>query len=254
MLALAGSGLAQLFLVRVAPVVASQLGSGDRFRERRPPVGPLQRDPRVRRSGISGLPPCLLSFRLRRPGGTGDALRLWRRAVGEKRGGQVTSGGRCVGLAVTAAICDPSASNSRRKAAGDMIGEWRIEGHAIVSDDDRIADANGETPAELRNDADWARFQTALDTAAVTVVGRLGHAAHPNTKGRSRLVLSSGAKGIERRADAWWWNPARGATRRCSRRSGARRRYRRCARRPPGDGLSSSPPASTPSTCRANRA
>ena len=88
-----------------------------------------------------------------------------------------------------------------------MIGNWRIEGHAIVSGDDRIADASGKTPAELHNDADWTRFQAALADAALTVVGRLGHAAHANTKGRNRLVLSSGARGVERRSDAWWWNP-----------------------------------------------
>jgi hypothetical protein len=42
----------------------------------------------------------------------------------------------------------------------------------------------------------------------VTVLGRLGHEANPNFKGRNRMVLSSAARGIERRADAWWWNPA----------------------------------------------
>ena len=89
-----------------------------------------------------------------------------------------------------------------------MIGRYVIHGHAIVSADDRIADRNGVTPASLRNEADWARFQASLDLAAVTVLGRLGHEANPNVKGRSRLVLSSSAKGIERRADAVWWNPA----------------------------------------------
>ena len=89
-----------------------------------------------------------------------------------------------------------------------MIGPWRIHGHAIVSADDRIAGPGGLTPPELRNEADWRRFQSALDAAAVTVLGRLGHEANPNTKGRNRLVLSSSAAGIARRADAWWWNPA----------------------------------------------
>ena len=89
-----------------------------------------------------------------------------------------------------------------------MIGPWRIHGHAIVSADDRIAGPGGLTPSELRNAADWRRFQSALDAAAVTVLGRLGHEANPNTKGRNRLVLSSSAAGIARRADAWWWNPA----------------------------------------------
>lgn len=89
-----------------------------------------------------------------------------------------------------------------------MIGAWRIHGHAIVSADDRIAGPDGLTPPALRNDADWRRFQAALDRAAVTVLGRLGHAANPNPRGRNRMVLSSSARGIERRADAWWWNPS----------------------------------------------
>ncbi len=89
-----------------------------------------------------------------------------------------------------------------------MIDGWFIHGHAIVSADDRIAAADGSVPAALRNETDRTRFQAALDAAAVTVLGRHGHAANPNERGRNRLVLSSAARGIERRADAWWWNPA----------------------------------------------
>lgn len=89
-----------------------------------------------------------------------------------------------------------------------MICPWRIHGHAIVSADDRIAGPDGFTPPSLRNETDWRRFQQALDGAAVTVLGRLGHEANPNAKGRNRLVLSSSARGVERRADGWWWNPA----------------------------------------------
>jgi hypothetical protein len=89
-----------------------------------------------------------------------------------------------------------------------MIGPYRIHGHAIVSRDDCIADAEGRTPPVLRNDADWQRFQAALDVAAVTVLGRLSHESNPNFKERRRIVVSGKAKGIERRADAWWWNPA----------------------------------------------
>jgi hypothetical protein len=85
---------------------------------------------------------------------------------------------------------------------------WLFHGHAIVSADDRIADATGQTPASLRHDADWVRFQAALDASVVTVLGRLGHEAHPNRRGRNRLVLSSAARRVERRADTWWWNPA----------------------------------------------
>ena len=84
-----------------------------------------------------------------------------------------------------------------------------IHGYAIVSRDDRFADASGATPEALRNEADWAYFQAELDRAAVTVLGRLGHEANPNTKGRLRLILSASAEGLARRPDGWWWNPAR---------------------------------------------
>jgi len=85
---------------------------------------------------------------------------------------------------------------------------YRIEGHAIVSANDRIAGPDGATPDALSNEADWLRFQAALAGAAVVVVGRLSHEANPNTARRNRLVVSSGARGIEKRGDGWWWNPA----------------------------------------------
>lgn len=85
---------------------------------------------------------------------------------------------------------------------------FEVHGYAIVSDDDRIADEGGETPDALRNDADWAYFQGELDRADLVVLGRLGHLANPNRRNRPRLVLSSGVTGIERRREAWWWNPA----------------------------------------------
>lgn len=64
-----------------------------------------------------------------------------------------------------------------------------IEGHAIVSADGMIADAAGEYPPALRNDADWAQYQAALDRSALVVLGRRGHERHPNP-GRRRLVLT----------------------------------------------------------------
>jgi hypothetical protein len=85
----------------------------------------------------------------------------------------------------------------------------QIHGYAIISEDDRIADISGATPEVLRNDADWAYFQTELDKADAVVLGRLGHEANPNTKGRLRVILSSSSPGLERRDDAWWWNPDR---------------------------------------------
>ena len=83
-----------------------------------------------------------------------------------------------------------------------------VHGHAIISDDDKIAGPDGLTPPALRNDADWAYFQRALDAAAFTVLGRLGHEANPNIKNRRRVVVSSSARRIEARRDATWWNPA----------------------------------------------
>jgi hypothetical protein len=82
-----------------------------------------------------------------------------------------------------------------------------IHGYAIVTDDDRIADGQGRMPDVLRNDADWAYFQAGLDEADLSVLGRLGHEANPNRRNRPRLVLSSAAAGLEKRPDAWWWNP-----------------------------------------------
>lgn len=82
-----------------------------------------------------------------------------------------------------------------------------VHGYAIVSDDDRIADAAGRMPETLRSDADWAYFQEELDRSAVTVLGRLGHEAHRNPRRRRRIVVSSSASGLEERSDAWWWNP-----------------------------------------------
>ena len=87
--------------------------------------------------------------------------------------------------------------------------EIEIHGYAIVSDNDRIADASGRTPDVLRNEADWAYFQAELNSSAVTVLGHLGHEANPNPKGRLRMILSSSSTGLERREDGWWWNPGK---------------------------------------------
>ncbi|MGV3491562.1 MAG: dihydrofolate reductase [Devosia sp.] len=84
-----------------------------------------------------------------------------------------------------------------------------VEGHAIVSVDGMIAAADGTMPPELRSDADWWLFQAALDAAAIVVLGRIGHARHPNP-GRRRLVLTRSVASME--ADpadalATLWNP-----------------------------------------------
>ena len=85
-----------------------------------------------------------------------------------------------------------------------------IIGHAVVSADGMIADRQHRMPAELRNEADWRRFQAELDRSALVVLGRIGHEAHPNP-GRRRLVVTSRVAGLEpdpadRRA--MLWNPA----------------------------------------------
>jgi len=84
----------------------------------------------------------------------------------------------------------------------------KIVGHAIVSADGRIADSRRQMPAVLRHDKDWSRFQAALDGAALVVLGRLGHEAHPNP-GRRRLVATSRVDRLERIDDlVTLWNPA----------------------------------------------
>ncbi len=85
----------------------------------------------------------------------------------------------------------------------------RLEAYAIVGDDDRIADAAGLMPDALRNEADWAYFQAALDRADGILIGRASHEATPNVRGRRRLVLSRSARGLVERPDGCWWNPAR---------------------------------------------
>lgn len=63
-------------------------------------------------------------------------------------------------------------------------------GHAIVSADGMISAGDGSMPAVLRNDADWRRFQAALDDSVLVVVGREGHRRHGNP-GRRRLVFTA---------------------------------------------------------------
>jgi dihydrofolate reductase len=71
-----------------------------------------------------------------------------------------------------------------------MIGPHRVEGYVIVSSDGMIADAKGEMPEALRNDADQKYFQAALDRVAVIVHGRHSHEGGPRAARRKRLVLT----------------------------------------------------------------
>jgi hypothetical protein len=88
-----------------------------------------------------------------------------------------------------------------------VIGRHHIHGHAIVSADHAIATAEGAYPKVLFNAADQKHFHAALDEAALTVLGRVGHETDKNPRLRNRLVVSSSARGIEQRHDGWWWNP-----------------------------------------------
>jgi len=83
-----------------------------------------------------------------------------------------------------------------------------ISGYAIVSDDDRIAGADGLIPPSLRNEKDWDYYQRALANSDLIVFGRHSHEMEPNVGGDLRLVISSTAAGLEQRADGWWWSPA----------------------------------------------
>jgi len=68
-----------------------------------------------------------------------------------------------------------------------------IHGHAIVCGLARITDATGAMPEALRFDADWQRFQAALDRANICLIGRRTHAAAPNLRRRRRLVVTAAA-------------------------------------------------------------
>ena len=86
--------------------------------------------------------------------------------------------------------------------------DYPLHAYAIVCDNGCIADAEGRFPDILRNDADWLYFQSRLDRAAITLMGRRSHETNANHRNRLRLVMSRSVSALEHRADGWWWNPA----------------------------------------------
>ncbi len=86
-------------------------------------------------------------------------------------------------------------------------GKLRIEGYAVVSDDDCIADADGNMPDSLKNDAEWDFFQAGLDAADVSVLGRRSHDATPNHARRNRLVLTRSVEAVKVDGLIVFWNP-----------------------------------------------
>jgi hypothetical protein len=90
-----------------------------------------------------------------------------------------------------------------------MSGNLDITGYAIVSDDDKIAGADGLTPTSLRNEKDWELYQRAQEIANLVVFARRSHELEPNVHRSVRLVVSRDADGLEQRPDGWWWDPRR---------------------------------------------
>ncbi len=88
-----------------------------------------------------------------------------------------------------------------------MAGNLDITGYAIVSDDDKIAAADGLTPPSLRNEKDWELYQRAQEVASLVVFARRSHELEPNVHRSVRLVVSRDAGGLEQRPDGWWWDP-----------------------------------------------
>jgi dihydrofolate reductase len=86
--------------------------------------------------------------------------------------------------------------------------DWPIHLYAILSADDCIADAEGNMPKALMNDADWRYFQAELATCALIVLGRQSHLSAPNPNKRRRVVMSRQVRGLSAGGDAHWWNPA----------------------------------------------
>jgi hypothetical protein len=86
----------------------------------------------------------------------------------------------------------------------------RIEGYVIVSADGMIADAKGEMPDSIRNDADQHFFQDALDRAAIVVHGRHSEEGGPRAARRKRLILTRQVAALgpdPAQANALLWNP-----------------------------------------------
>jgi dihydrofolate reductase len=86
----------------------------------------------------------------------------------------------------------------------------RIEGYVIVSTDGMLADAKGEMPDSIRNEADQRFFQAALDHTAVVVHGRHSHEGGPRAAQRKRLIVTRQVAAIApdpAHPDALLWNP-----------------------------------------------
>ena len=92
-----------------------------------------------------------------------------------------------------------------------MRGPFRIEGHAIVSEDGMIADSSGLMPNSLKFESDQKAYEEALDRAALIVNGRLSYEWQANSPRRKRLVVTRAVAGLDAdpgNPNARLWNPA----------------------------------------------
>jgi dihydrofolate reductase len=86
----------------------------------------------------------------------------------------------------------------------------RIEGHAIISADGMLADAQGVMPQSLLIEADQRLFHRALDAAAAVVHGRNSH-EQPMSPQRRRLIVTRRVPAFaphRQIENAVLWNPA----------------------------------------------
>ena len=83
-----------------------------------------------------------------------------------------------------------------------MPGPFRIEGHAIVSEDGMIADSSGLMPNSLKFESDQKVYEAALDGAALIVNGRLSHEGQAQSPARRRLVVTRSVAGLGRQRSA----------------------------------------------------
>jgi dihydrofolate reductase len=92
-----------------------------------------------------------------------------------------------------------------------MTGSFRIEGHAIASQDGMIADLTGLMPDSLKFPSDQKEYEQALERASIVVNGRLSYEWQANSPRRRRLVVTRSVAGLAPDPDnpnARLWNPS----------------------------------------------
>ncbi|HXZ16353.1 MAG TPA: dihydrofolate reductase [Roseiarcus sp.] len=92
-----------------------------------------------------------------------------------------------------------------------MDKPFRIEGHAIVSEDGMVAAADGLMPNSLVFPSDKKLYEQALDRATIIANGRLSYEGQANSPRRRRLVLTRSVAGLApdpHNPNARLWNPA----------------------------------------------